>query len=79
MTLEKGEKMNRNYCVTSAIVFAVVALTHSWRFVLDLPMQLGEWNVPRAVTALAAIGAGILALWAFKCARVGRSAKIVYT
>ena len=33
--------MNRHYCITSAIIFAAVALMHSWRFVLDVPLQIG--------------------------------------
>jgi hypothetical protein len=41
MILDHGRQMNKNYCITSAIVFAFVALMHAWRFVLDLPMQIG--------------------------------------
>ena len=33
--------MSRNYCVTSAIIFAFVALMHAWRFVLDLQIETG--------------------------------------
>ena len=71
--------MNRNYCVTSAVVFALVALMQAWRFVLDLPMQIGAWNVPRSLSGFAAIGAACLAVWAFRSARLGKPAKVVYT
>lgn len=71
--------MNRNYCITSAIVFAFVALTHAWRFVLDLPMQIGAWSVPRSLSGLAAIGAACLAVWAFRSARLGKPAPVAYT
>jgi hypothetical protein len=79
MTLDDGEKMSRNYCVTSAIVFAFVALMHAWRFVLDLPMHIGVWNVPRSLSGFAAIGAACLAVWAFRSARLGKTAKVAYT
>ena len=71
--------MSRNYCVTSAIVFAFVALVHAWRFVLDLPMHIGVWNVPRSLSGFAAIGAACLAVWAFRSARLGKTAKVAYT
>ena len=68
--------MNRNYCITSAIIFAFVALMQAWRFVLDLPLQIGVWNVPRSLSGFAAIGATLLALWAFRSATLGKSAKL---
>lgn len=71
--------MNRNYCITSAIVFAFVALLHAWRFVLDLPMQIGAWDVPSSLSGFAAIGATLLSAWAFKSARVGKTARLAYT
>jgi hypothetical protein len=79
MTLDDGETMNRNYCITSAIVFAFVALMHAWRFVLDLPMQIGAWNVPRSLSGFAAVGAVCLAVWAFRSAKLGKPAQIGYT
>ena len=71
--------MTRSYCITSAIVFALVALTHMWRFVLDLPMQIGAWNMPRSLSGFAAIGAAFLAVWAFKSAGPDKGATVVYT
>jgi len=71
--------MSRNYCITSAIVFTWVALVHAWRFVLDLPLQLGAWSVPRSLSGLAAIGAACLAVWAFRSARLGKPAPVAYT
>jgi len=71
--------MNRNYCITSAIIFTFVALLHAWRFVLALPLQIGAWNVPQPLSGFAAIGAAFLAVWAFRSATLGKSAKIAYT
>ena len=79
MTLEHGEEMSRNYCVTSAIIFAFVALMHAWRFALDLPLQIGAWNVPRSLSGFAAIVAAAMALWAFRSASSGKPAGIAYT
>lgn len=69
---------NRNYCVASGIVFVIVALMHVWRFALNFPLQIGVWYVPRSLSLLGAIGAIILALWAFRSAR-NSSPQIVYT
>lgn len=59
----------RNYCAISGVVFAIVALMHLWRYVLDLPLQIGAWQVSRALSLVAALAAGLLAVWAFAGAR----------
>lgn len=71
--------MNRNYCITSAIVFVLVALLHAWRFVLDLPMQIGAWYVPRSLSGFGALGAALLAGWAIWSAKAAKPATIAYT
>jgi len=60
---------DRRYCVVSGVVFAIVALLHLWRYVLDLPLQIGAWQVSRSLSLVAALGAGLLAVWAFSGAR----------
>ena len=69
---------NRNYCLASAAVFALVALVHIWRFVLDLPLQIGAWSVPRSASLVGAIVAGVFAFWAFRSARGPKKAQVVY-
>jgi hypothetical protein len=71
--------MSRSYCLTSGIVFILVALMHAWRIALDLPMQIGAWSVPPSLSGLAAIGAALLAVWAFRSARLAKTANVVYT
>lgn len=71
--------MNRKYCLTSAVVFALVALVHAWRFVLDFPVQIGAWYFPRSLSGVAAIVAGLLAVWAFKSASSGKPVNVAYT
>lgn len=70
---------NRNYCLASGIVFVIVALMHLWRFALNFPLQIGVWYVPRSLSLLGAIGAALLALWAFRSARNTAPDQIVYT
>jgi hypothetical protein len=71
--------MSRRYCVTSAAVFGLAALTHAWGFVLHLETQMGGWTVSRTVTGLTALGAAILAVWGLRSAQLGKSARIVYS
>ncbi|MEO8910655.1 MAG: hypothetical protein ABI408_10575 [Gemmatimonadaceae bacterium] len=59
----------KNYCMASGVVFVIVALMHIWRFVLDTSLQFGAWSVPRSLSLFGAIGAGALAIWAFRSAR----------
>jgi hypothetical protein len=71
--------MSRNYCITSGIVFAFVALMHAWRFALNLSMQIGAWNVPGSLSGLAAIAAALFAVWAFRSGRPVKTSNVVYT
>lgn len=71
--------MNRNYCITSGIVFALVALGHAWRFALDVPVQFGAWSVPQSVSLVGAIAGAALSVWAFRSARAGKPAAVAYT
>ena len=71
--------MTRGYCLTSAAIFVIVALMHLWRVVLDLPMQLGAWSVPRSVSFVAALGAAAMAVWALKSAQTAKPPRVAYT
>lgn len=59
----------QRYCSVSGVVFAIVALLHFWRYVLGLPLQIGAWEVSGSLSLVAALGAGLLAVWAFTGAR----------
>lgn len=71
--------MSRNYSVTSALVFALVALMQAWRFVLDFPVQMGAWSVPRTFSGVIAVAAAFLAVWGLRTARLGKSERVVST
>lgn len=60
---------NRSYCVVSGVVFTLVALMHLWRYALGLPLQIGAWQVSRSLSLVGALGAGLLAVWAFSGTR----------
>ena len=71
--------MNRSYSITSAVVFALVALMQAWRFVLDFPVQMGAWSVPRTLSGVIAVAAAFLAVWGLRTARLGKSERVVST
>ena len=71
--------MSRKYCFTSSLVFAFVALLHAWRFVLDLPLQIGAWSVPRSFSGIGAIAAAALSIWAIRSASASETRTIVYS
>lgn len=56
----------RTYCVVSAVVFAVVAVAHLWRAVQGTPVLIGGWPAPVAISWVAVVIAGGLALWGFR-------------
>ena len=69
----------KTYCVVSGSVFLIIALMQFWRFVLDSPVQIGVWNVPRSLSLCAAILAVGMAIWAFRSARGPKSPQTVYS
>ena len=71
--------MSRTYCMTSGVVFALVALMHVWRVVLGLSLQIGAWSVPQSLSVVGAIGAAALSLWAFRNARTEKPVTVAYT
>jgi len=64
----------RTYCTVSAVVFAVVAIAHLVRAVQGMPVVVGSWQAPTAISWLAVVVAGGLALWGFRLSAGGRSA-----
>lgn len=71
--------MTRHYCITSGVVFALLALVHVWRLVLGSPIQIGAWSVPLSFSAVGAIVAGGFAVWAFRSARGTKPVTVAYT
>jgi hypothetical protein len=61
----------RTYCTVSAVVFTVVAIAHLVRAVQGMPVMIGTWPAPTAVSWLAVVVAGALALWGFRLSARG--------
>ena len=58
----------RTYCTVSAVVFAIVAIVHLVRAVQATPVVIGNWSAPTAISWVAVVIAGGLALWGFRLA-----------
>jgi hypothetical protein len=58
----------RTYCTVSAVVFAVVAIAHLVRAVQGMPVVIGTWPAPMAISWLAVVVAGGLASWGLRLA-----------
>lgn len=61
----------RTYCTVSALAFAVVAIAHLVRAVQEMPVTIGGWQTPVAISWLAVVVGGGLALWGFRSAARG--------
>jgi len=61
----------RTYCTVSAVVFAVVAIAHLVRAVQGMPLVIGTWQTPTAISWVGAVVAGALSLWGFRLSARG--------
>ena len=58
--------MSKNYILVSGLVFGVVALAQASRALMQLPAQVGSFEVPVWASWVAAVVAGSLCVWAFR-------------
>jgi hypothetical protein len=63
----------KNYLRLSGTVFAIVAVAHLVRAIAQWPIVIGPWNVPVALSWIAAIPAASLSIWAFSLAAADRN------
>ena len=56
----------RTYIQITGVVFAIVALAHLVRLLLDWPAQVAGWVIPIWISWVATLGAGALCVWAFR-------------
>ena len=56
------------YIQITGVIFAVVALAHVVRLMLDWPAQVGGWVVPIWISWVAILVAGALCVWALRLA-----------
>lgn len=59
----------RAYCLTSGVLFTLVALAHLMRIVYDLPIRVEDVEIPMLVSWIGLIVPAALAIWAFRITR----------
>lgn len=55
-----------HYCLVSGVLFSLVACGHLLRVLYDLPLVIGDYTVPTAITWIGIVGPALLAIWAFR-------------
>jgi hypothetical protein len=58
----------RTFCIVAGIIFAVVALIHLLRILLNWPIEIGTWSVPMWLSWIGLIVAGGLSVFGFRLA-----------
>ena len=61
--------MSDNYVVVSGLVFGVIALLQAFRALMQIPAQVGGFEIPVWASWVAVAVAGSLCVWAFKSRR----------
>lgn len=59
-------KMSIKYSVVSGVVFGFIAIAQLVRALRQLPVQVGDFDVPVWLSWFAAVIAGSLCVWAFR-------------
>ena len=60
---------SKTYCSVTAFIFLLIGIVHVVRVAIGFTFQIGNWDLPRVVSALGAVIALGLAWWGFKAAR----------
>lgn len=55
----------RNYLLLSGAIFGLIALIQFGRVIVNFPVMLDAWLVPRAVSVLLGFAAAALSGWSF--------------
>jgi hypothetical protein len=58
--------MSKSYIVVSGLIFGFVALAQVLRAAMQLPVQVGGFEIPVWASWVAAVVAGSLCVWAFR-------------
>ena len=59
----------RAYLLVTGSIFAAVAVGHLLRLIRQLPVRVGELDIPMWVSVAGLIATGALSAWAFALAR----------
>ena len=58
-----------NYCIVSALIFALAALAHAVRLFRHWPLQLGPVVIPPEASWIGLAIAALLCIWGLRSAR----------
>jgi hypothetical protein len=58
-----------SYAFITAIIFALVAITHGWRIYEEWPMQIGPHSISMTASWIVLVVAALLATWGFTTIR----------
>jgi len=61
--------MRKTALNVSGLIFLVVGLLHSWRYLMKVPVNFGETSIPVGLSFAGAVACFFLALWMFSSAR----------
>lgn len=61
--------MQKSALNVSGIIFLVVAVLHAWRYLLKVPVNFGQTQIPLELSFAGAVAGFSLALWMFAAAR----------
>jgi len=75
VTKTGGMVMERIALNTAGIIFLVVAELHLVRWVMKVPLIVGDTSIPPVASAVGAVGALLLALWMLVVARMSGTEK----
>lgn len=59
----------KNFFITAAIIFGLVAILHLVRAVNGLPLVIGIWELPLWLSWIAFVITGFMSYWGFKLVR----------
>ena len=59
----------KNFFITAATIFLIVAILHLLRAINGWPLVIGSWNAPMLLSWIAFVIAGFMSYWGFKLAR----------
>jgi hypothetical protein len=59
----------KNYLIVSTLIFAVVAVMHLFRLMMDWSLQLGTYSVPFWMSGLALLVSAVVAIWGLMLVR----------
>jgi hypothetical protein len=67
-SLEISRMDQKTFSIVAGAIFAVVALVHLLRILMDWPIVIGTWSVPMWVSWIGLVVAGGLSVFGFRAA-----------